>query len=99
MSTLEIAQQLRHLPVAARRHIVKLIERLHEPRADVAPVVETIGDAENLEPAAVVQLEQLRDLPAGRMALERRGKICDPHLVRGVPRRSGRRARDIAGIR
>ncbi len=90
----EIKQQLRHLSVAAQRYIVKLVERLDETRPDIAAVVGAIGDAEHLEARPVVKLEKLRDLPSGRMALERRGEIGDPYLVRRLSRSNGPRLGD-----
>ena len=69
---LEIAQKLRYVAVAAQHHVMKPIERFDQPGADVAAVVGTVGDAVHLKAAAVMQLEQLDDLPAGRMAVEGR---------------------------
>ncbi len=61
----EIAQQLQPTSRSLRNtDIVELIECLDEPGTDLAAVVGTIGDAQYLEPIAVVELEQLRDLPA-----------------------------------
>ena len=68
----ESAQELRRLPVAAQTDIVEPIKCFDEPGTDLAAVVGTIGDAQYLEPIAVVELEQLRDLPGRRMAIERR---------------------------
>ncbi len=77
---IEIEQQLGHFAVAAQHHVVELVERLDQPRTDLAAVVGTVGDAQHLESLPVVELEQLRDLPARRMAIEGRREIGDPDL-------------------
>ncbi len=73
----EIADELRDVLVAAHGHIVKLVKGPDQPSTDLASVVRPIGNAQHLEAFAIVPLEQLGDLPAGRMLVEGRGKVSD----------------------
>jgi len=72
---IEIEQKLGHFAITAQHHVVELVERLDQPRTDLATIIGTVGDAQHFESLPIMELEQLRDLPARRMAIEGRRQV------------------------
>ena len=64
---LAVVQQLGDALVGVGRDVVELIERVDDARAYVAAVIARERDADDLEPRAVVTLEQLGDRQGNRM--------------------------------
>src|SRR5262249_52661012 len=78
---LEVSQQPRHLKVARRANIVKLIERLEQTGAHLAAVRLAEGNSRDFEPRPVVELKQLRHQVCRRMSVEIRRQIREAYPV------------------
>src|SRR6516165_4093319 len=85
----ELAHELRDVAVAAQGDLVIMVESFHKPGADIASVLDPVGHGVHFELASIVQLDELDDLPAGRMTLQGGRKIGDLELA-GRSRNLGR---------
>src|SRR2546423_5015124 len=79
-------QKLRHVAITARVHVMKCVERFHQTAAHLAAVVSVEGYAHNLEPGAIVQLEELGDQIGSGMAVKNPPKGNDPKANKARPR-------------
>src|SRR3954469_5175718 len=67
---LKITQKLGNLLIGAGGDIEKSVERLDQPRADIAAVIGSVGHADDLEAVAVVDFKQFGNQMGGRMAVK-----------------------------
>ena len=90
-----VVQQRGDLAVRSLRHVDETVEAALEACAHVALVIGTERHADDLEAAAIVQLEQPRHQIGGGVAAEIRGQIGEPNLCIWPGRQAARQWRGL----